>query len=157
MAGFKRGSQAVFSRNWFQYLRDAAARARRDSAKITVFQSKVRWVSAKEVVDRRPVRIYFAVNREDDDYSETPCVEYVAELVEVRVDPGARDRDWLRRNALPTTKSEGLWGKTLYAIANCKAVRPGFPITELRKVRQDDSRLDRHYRRSYALVRERTS
>ncbi len=151
MSAFKLGSQAVFSRNWFQYLDAATKRGKR----ITVFQSRVRWVTAKLAVDGAARRIYFVANREDEDEAGVPRVEYEADLIEVRVDPKHRDIEWLRRNALPKTRDEGLWGKTLYAIRNCHEVKPPFAITQLRRLRGGGAKLHRDYRRAYALVRER--
>lgn len=150
MNSFVPGSQAIFSRNWSHYLEAALKRSKATPEQVTVFQSNIRWVSGKAAV---PCQIYFGAIPEDGS-DPSNKVEYVADLVEVRVDPTSRDAEWLKRNALPETRREGLWGQTLYAIKNCRKVR-AFPLRELRRVLAADRPLSDAYTRSYSLVRER--
>ncbi|MGI8546368.1 MAG: hypothetical protein ACR2M1_03400 [Gemmatimonadaceae bacterium] len=88
MAHFKSGSQAVFSRNWDTYLKAAMRRAKSEPARPTVFQSRARWVSGRSA---SPCKIYFVANHEDEDDAKVPKIRYVADLVEVRVDPTKKD------------------------------------------------------------------
>lgn len=142
---------AVFSRNYEQYLKEAAARPRDERV---TFRSNVRWVSAERAIQQfGPRKIYFAP------IDGGGRVEYEAGLVQVQVDPSRANKTTqaLLKHVLASTKDEGLWNdsvQTLYVIANCRRLSKPFPQTQLRNA-SDGSPLDENYIRSYAIVRER--
>lgn len=147
---------AVSSRNFPDYLADAASRSERNREKPTIFRAETRWVSARRaLMIEDTVPIYFA------EIGKDARVTYTARLSKVIVDVrrGDPEAQRLLQDELERTKSEELWEaalrrgrvKTLYAIIDCKPVLPSFPINRLIKA-SDGVALSANFRYSYALV-----
>jgi len=145
---------AVFSRNHLQYLEEAAEIAAASPDTPVTFRSSQPWSTAKRIVSEKgQIPIYFAV------IDGSGLVSYQAWLVKVVTDPerGDKQTEEALRHALPSTSGEGLWGdgaspaKTLYSIADCRALETSFPMTAL--VRLDgDKAIHSKYGYSYCLV-----
>ena len=78
-------------------------------------------------------------------------IRYQADLMRIVLDPVHSDP--LLDLRLQQTIEEGLWGKTLYAIANCRRYSPDRQLSDFCKAK-DGKPLDDGYAYSYALVEE---
>jgi hypothetical protein len=141
---------AVFCRNHPDYLAEAARIGEEDSVRRITFRASTRWASAAVALRLYgPRPIYFASIRGG------PEVVYVADLVDLELDPAAHAQrtQELLAHSLNETKGEGLWEggvKTLYIIRGCRP-RPGTPVEDLRKI-SDGQPISRSFKYSYALV-----
>jgi hypothetical protein len=133
---------AVFARNHKSYLEEACAI--KDPSKLVTFQSKRRWGSARNaLVKQETLKIYFAP------IGSEAKIRYEATVkaIDLEADPDAP----LLGFRLPGTVSEGLWGKTLYAVSHCRpCVERNLSTLE----REDGTPLSDNFGYSYALVRE---
>ncbi len=136
---------AVFARNHEDYLNRACAIANKDSSELVTFQSKKLWVKAKKALDEQEtLRIYLAPTGSDGKIKYEATVKAIA-LKPVEDAP-------LLKHRLTETVSEGLWGKTLYALSHCQPCPERNP-SALRK-EKDGTALSDDFKYSYALVRE---
>lgn len=134
---------AVFSRNHKSYLE--AACAIKDPSRLLTFQSKRLWLSAKKALDEQEtLKIYLAP------IGSEGKLRYEATVKAIVLKPV--EDDSLLKLALPETASEGLWGKTLYALSHCRPC-PERNLSVLRKA-EDGTPLSDNFAYSYALVRE---
>jgi hypothetical protein len=130
---------AVFARNHPEYLQAAA----KDPSKQVTFQSKRRWARVeKALASEEPIKIYFAPNGQDK-------IKYEATIKDVDLNP--RKDSSLLNFRLDETVEEGIWGKTLYMISNCRRV-PDLKLSDLQK--EDGAPLSDNFKYSYAVVRE---
>jgi hypothetical protein len=145
---------AVFTRNHLMHLEEAAALSRRDAQRQIVFRARSKWISAARALDRaETLPVYIAL------VGRKSSIEYAAELVDIQLNPSRSNSKTKRLLRLTTrsTQGEGLWEKksgrqvrTLYAIRNCRKVRP-LPLKTLVKV-ADNQPLNSKFRYSYAIV-----
>ena len=145
---------AVFSRNHRHYLEEAACIGAENPECLITFRASKAWISAKVALERfGPREVYFVP------IGAGTLVEYEAKLERVLLFPkqGTRETEEMLKYCPPSTRNEGLWEKfgekvnTLYAISHCYKPASPFPFTALSKV-SDDTRIDRNYGYSYALV-----
>lgn len=141
---------AVFCRNHPVYLAEAAHIGEQDSAGLITFRASTHWVSAARALCLHgPRPIYFA------SVGGAPEVVYVAELVDLELDPPAHAvrTEELLGHSLKVTEAEGLWEsrvRTLYVIRGCRPCS-ATPLEGLRKI-SDGKPLSRSFKYSYALV-----
>lgn len=131
---------AVFARNYETYLKEACDK---DQSERVTFQSKKRWVKAKEALTKQgTLKIYFATGSEAK-------ISYEGRVEEIDTEPVAGAP--LLQFRLPSTIGEGLWGKTLYALSHCQPCLER-NLSALQKL--DGTPLSDSYGRNYALIRE---
>jgi hypothetical protein len=147
---------AVFTRNHAHHLQRAVGLSTAKSDAPIVFRSRTRWAAARNALTgQESVSVYIA--RIDGEGS----VEYVAELMEVHLDPQPSQPRVaeLLRMAPAANLDEGLWDETggvqtLYVLRNCRRLAAAFPMTDLVKA-SDGVALSADYRYSYSVVFER--
>lgn len=141
----------VFTRNHRDHLKRAVHRSDWDPHAPLVFQSLVRWASASEALQRQgAVPVYIAP------IGGGGVVEFIGELAEVHLDPKPTEPRVAALLLVPpvVTPKEGLWGRTLYVLHNCRRLDEPFPMTELVKA-ADGLPLSGGYGYSYSVVIER--
>ena len=148
----QKSGAALFTRNHRGYIERAAEQVDR----LVTFRAARSWSSAKLALDElgAPLRVYLACN------GGGPQVEYVADLVDVHLDPTEGDdhTERLLGLQLSETEGEGLWEehgkrvKTLYVLRGCRRLETPFSITALVKL-ADGQPIAEDYRYSYSLVR----
>jgi hypothetical protein len=142
---------AVFTRNHRIYLDSAKEIGALNPKQSITFRAEKPWVSAASYLETRAPRRLYVVPIDGDGW-----VEFVADLHEIHLNPkiGELKTKELLTHVLPSTEDEGddgLWGKTLYVIKNCRKLPRSFPQTELIKV-SDRKPLSKDYKRSYSIV-----
>jgi hypothetical protein len=133
---------AVFARNHESYL-EAACNVT-DLTQLVTFQSKKRWAGAWEALNtHHSLKIYFAP------IGAGAMIKYEATLQKIDLHPDKKAD--LLQFRLSDTISEGLWGKTLYAVSQCRRCE-NRNLSTLQKI--DGTPLSDNFGYSYALVRE---
>ena len=143
----------IFAKNHASYLRSAAEVGAASPERLVTFQSKKRWVRARDLIDTRGaggVSVLFAV------VDGGPVAEYHAWLQEAVIDPQPDDprTQKLLGLRLESTSGEELWsegGGTLYAVSGCHRLDPVLPYSKLIKA-SDGTPLSDTYRYSYSVV-----
>jgi len=157
---------AVFARNHWIYLEDAANRGKEA---LTTFRASTKWKSAWIAVDEHgPRQIYFSPIDPPKQY-EGPLVTHQATLhsvllldeVETHLSEPEKNPEIMRflQNELDTTKEEELWGgnvSTLYMIGGCLKIKEPFLYTELLKI-GDEEPINENFNYSYSICHAKKS
>jgi len=138
---------AVFARNHEVYLKELSE-SKNPSRQVT-FQSKILWLSAAKALETQgPLTIFLSP------IDGGGIVKYKATVNRIVLNPTSGDpkTEELLALRLQGTEEEGLWGKTLYTLSQCKPCLE-HSLSGLQKW-TDGSPLSDNFSYSYARVRD---